>query len=120
MNWQLVLKFAIVLALIDSIWINYSSKWHTSIFQSISRTEIRYRKWPVVLFYLLTAYAWYYLLYKHKLSVKEAALHGLITYATYDLTMLAVFKEYPVSFAAADIAWGTAAFALAHSIVTKM
>jgi uncharacterized membrane protein len=44
------------------------------------------------------------------------ALLGLTAYATYDLTNLATLKDWPVSMALADMAWGsvvTAAAALA-------
>ena len=38
----------------------------------------------------------------------RAALFGLITYATYDLTNLATIKDWPVLITVVDILWGTA------------
>jgi uncharacterized membrane protein len=35
------------------------------------------------------------------------ALFGFFCYATYDLTCLAVMKDYPVKLALVDLAWGT-------------
>lgn len=44
-------------------------------------------------------------------SLKEtmirAALFGLITYATYDLTNLATLKDWPVLITIVDMLWGT-------------
>jgi uncharacterized membrane protein len=37
----------------------------------------------------------------------RAALFGLITYATYDLTNLAILKDWPVMISVVDMAWGT-------------
>jgi len=37
----------------------------------------------------------------------RAALFGLITYATYDLTNLATVKDWPVIVTIVDMAWGT-------------
>lgn len=37
----------------------------------------------------------------------RAALFGLITYATYDLTNLATVKDWPVIVTVVDLAWGT-------------
>jgi len=37
----------------------------------------------------------------------RAALYGLITYATYDLTNLATLKDWPVFLSIVDIGWGT-------------
>ena len=37
----------------------------------------------------------------------RAALFGLITYATYDLTNLATLKDWPLVLSVVDMAWGT-------------
>lgn len=36
----------------------------------------------------------------------RAALYGLITYATYDLTNLATVKDWPLVVTVVDILWG--------------
>ncbi len=41
------------------------------------------------------------------------ALFGLFAYATYDLTNLAVVRDWPVTLSFVDIAWGTFASAVA-------
>jgi uncharacterized membrane protein len=41
-------------------------------------------------------------------AVMLGALFGLFCYATFDLTALAVMKDYPAWLAAMDIAWGVA------------
>jgi uncharacterized membrane protein len=40
-------------------------------------------------------------------TLLRAALFGLITYATYDLTNLATIKDWPLMVTVVDIAWGT-------------
>ena len=40
-------------------------------------------------------------------TLLRAALFGLITYATYDLTNLATVKNWPVLITVIDMAWGT-------------
>ena len=40
-------------------------------------------------------------------TLLRAALYGLITYATYDLTNLATLKDWPITMTIVDIAWGT-------------
>jgi uncharacterized membrane protein len=39
--------------------------------------------------------------------VFRAALFGLITYATYDLTNLATLKDWPINITIIDLIWGT-------------
>jgi len=40
-------------------------------------------------------------------TIVRAALFGLITYATYDLTNLATVKDWPVVVTIVDMIWGT-------------
>ena len=40
-------------------------------------------------------------------AVSYGALFGLVTYAAYDLTNLAVAKDWPVAVTLVDLAWGT-------------
>jgi uncharacterized membrane protein len=42
-----------------------------------------------------------------KATLLRAALFGLITYATYDLTNLATLKDWPVLLSVVDMLWGT-------------
>jgi uncharacterized membrane protein len=41
-----------------------------------------------------------------KVTLLRAALFGLITYVTYDLTNLATLKDWPVLLTIVDITWG--------------
>jgi uncharacterized membrane protein len=42
-----------------------------------------------------------------KTTMLRAALFGLVTYATYDLTNLATVKDWPLVVTVVDLAWGT-------------
>ena len=42
-----------------------------------------------------------------KATILRAALFGLVTYATYDLTNLATVKDWPLAITLVDLAWGT-------------
>ena len=39
-------------------------------------------------------------------SLRDAAVFGVVTYATFDLTAMAVMKDFPAKVAVIDIAWG--------------
>jgi uncharacterized membrane protein len=41
------------------------------------------------------------------ISFGKAALFGLVTYATYDLTNLATIKSWPIQITIIDLIWGT-------------
>ena len=51
-----------------------------------------------------------------KTTLLRAALFGLITYATYDLTNLATLKDWPVLLSMVDMLWGTVLSVLVSSI----
>lgn len=46
-------------------------------------------------------------------ALTKAAMFGFFAYATYELTSLAVMRDWPVGIVVVDIAWGTALSALA-------
>ncbi len=46
------------------------------------------------------------------------ALLGLVVFGVFDLTNLAILKNYPLAFALVDMAWGTFAFG-AVSVITR-
>jgi uncharacterized membrane protein len=49
-------------------------------------------------------------------AVLFGALFGLVTYATYDLTNLATFKEWPLFVTFVDLAWGATLGAIVSAI----
>ena len=49
-------------------------------------------------------------------AILYAALFGALAYATYDLTNLATLREWPVSLALIDMAWGTAVSAVCAGV----
>ncbi|GAB4136653.1 MAG: DUF2177 family protein [Sphingomonadales bacterium] len=46
-------------------------------------------------------------------ALLSGALLGLLAYGTYDMTNLAVMKDWPLKISLIDIAWGTAVTAMA-------
>jgi len=57
-------------------------------------------------------------------ALTSGAFFGLVTYATYDLTNLAVAKGWPLSITLIDLAWGTVLAAsvsvITYAIATKI
>lgn len=63
----------------------------------------------IVVFALPQATAW-------TTALLYGALFGLFVYAAYDLTNLATLRGWSASVAVADLAWGTAATAIATTV----
>lgn len=72
-------------------------------------------RWPVAIaFYLLFVFGicWFAVAPgvdadSLAVALRNGALFGLLTYATYDLTNLAVLRGFPVGLTFIDMAWGT-------------
>jgi uncharacterized membrane protein len=99
---------ALALLLVDLPWLWFIGGSYADIVKKIQGgREALMSPLPGLVVYPALAY----LLSKAK-SVQEAFLMGAATYAVYDFTMLAVFKDYTLFLALADTLWGGALFAI--------
>ena len=80
----------------------------------IQGSPLRFSLWPAVIVYIALAF----LMTKMK-SAKEAFCFGVATYAVYDFTTLALFKDYDPIFAVADSLWGGVLFYSVKTILDK-
>jgi uncharacterized membrane protein len=107
-------KFAyafVLLILLDLPWLYIQSTTSQSIIKKISGS-FSIRLWAAIPVYVALAY-----LLMQQTSVKGAFLTGMSVYAVYDFTTLALFKDYPLSFAAIDTLWGGVLMSLAYSLL---
>jgi len=81
---------------------------------------------PAAIFYLLFIAALSYFVIVPALEhqnltklIVSAAIFGLVTYATYDLTNMATLKDWPLLVTVVDLAWGTF-ISLAVSLITYL
>ena len=102
---QGAIVFAIVLFAIDQIWLQGAKSLHHSVISRIQKSPPQIRLWPAALFYVFAGMSWHVFL-SRGYSLKEIFLFGILMYSTFDLTNLAIFKDYPVGYAIADTLWG--------------
>ncbi|MBM6402345.1 DUF2177 family protein [Phycicoccus sonneratiae] len=50
-------------------------------------------------------------------GLRDAAAFGLVTYATFDLTAMAVFRDVPLVVVLVDLAWGTVLCTVTAAVV---
>ena len=97
----------VVLFAADLVWLGVVAKdFYRRYLPTLLRPDVRWG--PGVLFYLIYVAA---LIVFERQSLGRAvgmgAFFGLTAYATYDLTSLALIRDFPTLVAAVDIAWGT-------------
>lgn len=119
-----IATYAAVLFAIDMLWIKGFSTLHRKVIQDVSKEPPQFRYGAGALFYIVAATCWYHFVYLKSTpsddNWKDGGLLGLAMYSTYDLTMVAAYKQYPVWYAMTDIAWGTGAMALATHLTMKV
>lgn len=98
---------------IDMIWLSLAAR---SLYQqNLGSLMAPSPNWFVaILFYLLFTFGLLFFVIvpglkdnSLKTTLLKAALFGLVTYATYDLTNLATLKDWPALLSIVDMLWGT-------------
>lgn len=98
---------------IDMIWLGLIAKqFYAQQLGSLLKTDVNWL--AALVFYALFVVGLVVLILQpalDKSSLQQALLHaalfGLITYATYDLTNLATLKNWPILVSIVDLIWGT-------------
>ncbi len=99
---------------LDILWLGVVAKgFYKSQLGHLMRPDVQWL--PAALFYLIYVAALIALVVVPALerqslarAIGHGALLGLAAYAAYDLTSLALIRDYPVTAALVDLAWGTA------------
>lgn len=111
---------------LDFLWLGFVVKsFNLRQLAEIGRIEngdFRIHYAPAILVYLLMALAVVFFVLP-KIEGKSllegffwGAMMGFLIYGVYDLTNLAILKNYPIPFAVADMAWGTTAFGITATL----
>lgn len=117
-----LVAFAVFLG-IDMLWLTIiASKFYKSQIGHLMADKAKLL--PAAIFYILFIAAMVYFVIVPALEhqnltrlIISAAIFGLVTYATYDLTNMATLKDWPLLVTVVDIAWGTF-ISLAVSLIT--
>ncbi len=102
----------VILLLLDAVWLTALAPTSRRVIAAIQGSPLEVRWIPALLVYLLIAAgitAFTVTTSSGDLMEisQRGALLGLVIYGVYDLTNYATLRAYPLSYAAADIAWGT-------------
>ncbi len=120
-----VLTLVIFLAL-DLVWLGIVAKelYKNQLGYLMSETP---NLGAALLFYLIYVVALIFFVIKpayDKKSVidalKNGAFFGFVAYATYDLTNLAVLKDWPLTITIIDLIWGTVITAVTSALSAKI
>jgi len=115
-----------------AVFLGIDMLWLTVIAQKFYKSQIGHlmadkaRIIPAAIFYVLFVGAMVYFVIVPALEhqnltrlILSAAIFGLVTYATYDLTNMATLRDWPLLVTVVDLAWGTF-ISLSVSLITYL
>lgn len=105
------IKSTILLLALDAIYLKSSSGHFNKVVKSIQGSDLKLRVGPAIACYLVLAFAINYFIIKDKRSVLDAFLLGFVIYAVFDLTTMAIFKNWDLATSLMDMVWGGVLFA---------
>jgi uncharacterized membrane protein len=111
---------AIIFVVLDGLYLKLIKNHFNKQIKAIQGSEIQINLIATGITYVFLIFGLNYFIIKNHRSVKDAALLGLVIYATYEFTNLALFKNWFVTTAIIDTIWGTMLFGLTTGIVYKV
>lgn len=118
------IKFAVILFVIDMIWLQGFSSLHKAQFEKVQKSPLQIDMKSGTVFYILAAIAYFEVIKKMSINKQDAfkkgALLGLLMYGTFDITNKTIFKDYTWEYAVKDTLWGTFAMGLTSYIAYSL
>lgn len=116
-SWKLFGIALIAIIVIDYIWLGFIAKdYYLRSYGSLARTEggeFKPQLWAAGIVYLLLASAVVFFVLPsvtnstHLSTFLWGAFLGLIIYGVFDMTALAVIRDWPLVNSSVDMAWGS-------------
>lgn len=101
---------AIYIIVIDSIYLHLSKNWFQSQIQKIQQTPLQLNLTASLLSYVFIIFGFNYFIIQYNRSCNEAAILGLIIYAIYEFTNMAIFTKWSIFTVLMDTLWGAILF----------
>ena len=111
---------AIIFVILDGLYLNLIKNHFNKQVKAIQGTDIQINMIATGITYIFLIFGLNYFIIKNHRSIKDAALFGLVIYATYEFTNMALFKNWFVTTAIIDSLWGAILFGLTTAIIYKV
>ena len=111
---------AIVLIVLDGIYLNIIKQHFSKQIKAVQGSDLKVNFMAAILTYVFLIFGLNYFIIRKRLPVTDAMLLGLVIYATYELTNMALLKNWSWITVILDTAWGSILFGLTTAIVYKL
>jgi len=118
-DFKLLLS-AITLVTIDFIYLSSIKDYFAKQVRRIQGSDMKINYFGVLICYIFLIIGINYFIIKPNRSVQDAFLLGLVIYATFDFTNLALFENWSIITSMIDSLWGGILFAATTFVVQKL
>ena len=108
---------AIVFVILDYFYLNLTKNYFENQVQLVQGSPLKLNYLGAILCYIFLIFGINYFIIKPKRSIQDAFLLGLIIYAVFETTNLALFSKWSWFTVLIDSLWGGTLFALTTYIV---
>jgi len=115
-----ILISAIVLIILDSVYLHLMTGYFKRQVMAVQGSPLQLNLVGAALCYVFIIFGLNYFIIKNRKSVKDAFLLGIVIYAIFELTNLALFKNWHIFSVLIDTLWGGILFGLTTAIVYKL
>ena len=116
----ILLISAIVLILIDSVYLNVMKGYFDNQVKSVQGSPMKINYLGAALCYIFLIVGLNYFIIKPRKSVSDAFLLGIIIYGVYETTSYALLKNWSILTVIIDTLWGGLLFAATTYIVNLL
>lgn len=110
----------VIILLLDYIYLSFIKDFFNTQIKLVQGSGIEVNYIGVILCYLFIIFGINYFIIKEKKGPIDAFLLGLVIYAVYETTNLALLKKWKLSTVIIDSLWGGILFAITTYIVYKL
>jgi uncharacterized membrane protein len=110
----------ISMLLLDAIYIYLTSTLYNNQLRAIQGSDLKLKILPALLVYVFLLGGLYYFILVPKRPIIDAFLLGLVIYAVFDLTNLAILDKWSYKIVIMDSLWGASLFAMTTFITYKL
>ena len=112
-----ILLISIILVVIDSGYLYSMKNFFNNQIKHVQGTDIQMNIYAAILCYIALVYGLYYFIIKDKRPLIDAFIFGIVVYAVYELTTMALLKNWSWKTVALDTLWGGILFTITTYLV---
>jgi uncharacterized membrane protein len=110
----------ITMILLDFTYIYLTRTIYDNLVRAIQGTDLKIKLIPALLVYFFLVGGLYYFILLPKRPIMDASILGLVMYAMFSLTNLAIFDKWSYKVVIMDSLWGAFLFAMTTFITYKL